>query len=452
VGPGSDITLATLQDTPNGERLNIDQTTFVNLPAGSYRVDDFRLNVFSHNRGMVTPMLLTGAPSSYTTLWVGSAFTPTANGDQTVSESGNFTLGSATDVYAGFFTSAKGSGIIALDANNAGSGSSTTDHDSRFTAPTGPEETVAGFSHKSIPRTYAFGINVSAVDSPGLESMVVPGVADDRWTTVSLSKTYVSPIAVCTVVYLSAGLSPAVVRMKEVGEQSFKIRLQNPKGDALQTHDVHCVVVEQGSWVMPDGRKIEANKYDSTITDWRHDWTGEAQPCASLCSTPYIVLGQVMSNNDKRWSVFWSRGQKQNIAPNGSNLFTGKHVGEDTSHSRVDEVVGYILIEKGHKVSEGTEIETARGLGNVEAYRSKGTYTYNFNKAFSTTPAVAVLSQAAMRGGDGAWAVLGSDISASSMKVAVDEDEIADADDHHVGEQLDYIVFSAAGTVTLSRP
>jgi hypothetical protein len=110
-----------------------------------------------------------------------------------------------------------------------------------------------------------------------MESMVVPEVADETRTTVCLSETYVSPIAVCIVVYAGAGLLPAVVRMKDVGQQSFKIRLQNPKDGALKTRDVHCVVVEQGSWEMPDGRKVEANKYGSTITDRHSNWNGEKQ-------------------------------------------------------------------------------------------------------------------------------------------------------------------------------
>jgi hypothetical protein len=278
--------------------------------------------------------------------------------------------------------------------------------------------------------------------------MVVSRV-DNSWTIVSLSDTYVSPIAVCTVVYAGADLIPAVVRMKDVGPQSFQIRLQNPKGDALQARDVHCVVVEQGSWKMPDGRKIEANKYVSTITDRSPSYIGEAQSCAYVCSTPFIVLGQVMSYNDPQWSVFWSRGQNQRTPPNGSNWFTGKHVGQDTSHSRIDEVVGYIVIEEGHAVSEGIEIETARGLSIVGGY-IQTTAVYNFQKAFSTTPAVAVLSQVAMNGPDGSWAVSATSFSVDSMNVAVDEDRILDEERFHVRERVDYIVFSTAGPVTLS--
>jgi hypothetical protein len=157
-----------------------------------------------------------------------------------------------------------------------------------------------------------------------MESIVVTGVDDTAWTTVSLSETYVSPIAVCTVVYDGPpGLLPAVVRMKDAGPQSFQIMLQNPKGDALLALDVHCVVVEEGSWEMPDGRKIEANQYESTVTDFKNVWVGEAQLCGKLCSTGYIVLGQVMSYNDEGWSTFWSRGQILSTPPNGSNLIIG---------------------------------------------------------------------------------------------------------------------------------
>ena len=122
IGPGAGITDATDQDTPGAERLNVDRIS-VTLAAGTYSVNDWRLNVHTHTEGgTITPMLLSGSPSNYTAEWIGAAFDPTANGVQTVAESGTFTLAVATDIYAGFYTSGSGSGIIALDANNSGSG------------------------------------------------------------------------------------------------------------------------------------------------------------------------------------------------------------------------------------------------------------------------------------------------------------------------------------------
>ncbi len=172
IGPGSGITDATDQDTPGEDRLNVDRTTFVTLVAGTYSVDDWRLNVHTHSEGgTITPMLLSGTPANYTTVWVGSAFDPDSDGVQTVAASGTFTLAVSTDIYAGFFTSGLGSGIIGLDGNNSGSGTSITDHDNNgFNAPTGAGQTVEslnGFSHAgNLTRTYAFEINVSEVPEP----------------------------------------------------------------------------------------------------------------------------------------------------------------------------------------------------------------------------------------------------------------------------------------------
>jgi len=161
VGPGADITEATGNDIVNQERLNIDNT-FTTLDAGTYDVTDWRLNVAMSNAGTgeVTPMLLSGTPPSYTILWIGTAFDPEVDGLQAASETGNFILEAQTDIYAGFFSTNLGSEIIATDADNSGSGFSSTDHDNDFIAPTDVGQTVGDFSHAGLGRTYAFEINV----------------------------------------------------------------------------------------------------------------------------------------------------------------------------------------------------------------------------------------------------------------------------------------------------
>ncbi len=175
VGPGSDITGAVNQDTPGQDRLNVDRSRVLNLAAGTYNVDDFRLNVADHTQGgTITPMLLSGTPGGpYTTLWVGSAFDPTTNGEQFVPAGGSFTLAAATTVSSGFFTTGGGAAIIAFDADNSGSGSSQTAHDNSFTGPTAAGQTVTGFSNANLGRTYAFGITVSDSASPNKATVTI---------------------------------------------------------------------------------------------------------------------------------------------------------------------------------------------------------------------------------------------------------------------------------------
>lgn len=293
---------------------------------------------------------------------------------------------------------------------------------------------------------------VTASVSSYLESMVVPGVASTAWTTVGLVETYKSPIPVCTVKYgTGATLAPAVVRMQSVGPNSFRIRLQNPAGSSLPARDVHCVVVEEGVWEMPDGRKIEAKKYLSTVTDRRSYWKGQVQTYANSYTSP-VVLGQVMTYQDPNWSVFWCHGSKRSKAPSRSQIFTGKHIGEDTTLIRADEIVGYIVFESGHSHLGDIEIETSRGSDSAFEYsqNSQG-FTYSFASAFSTKPEVAVVSQVAMDGQDGSWAVLIDAPATAYMMVALDVDQILDNGLQHTSEELDYAVFSAAGSIRLQQ-
>jgi hypothetical protein len=178
IGPGADIAGATTNDTPNQERLNVARTDTLTLVAGMYDVLDFQLNVKNFDTGTgdagtITPMLLTGSPSSYTTLWVGSAFDPTSTGVQTAATytpgSETFTLATQGTVYGGIFTGNNGSAIPAIASAPAGS----DDHDNSFTAPTGPGDNVAG--HWTVigwNNSYAFEINVDA--DPG-DVVIPPG-------------------------------------------------------------------------------------------------------------------------------------------------------------------------------------------------------------------------------------------------------------------------------------
>lgn len=176
IGPGADLVGATGADTANEARLNVARTDTVTLAAGTYSVLDFRFNVLNPNTGTgnagtVAPMLVTGSPSSYTTLWVGSAFDPTSSGAQTAATyapgAQTFTLTSPGTVYGGIFTGNNGSGVPAY-ANSVG----LTDHDNSYTAPTAEGESVSGFSNANLGRAYAFEINIDV----GLGD-VVPSVS-----------------------------------------------------------------------------------------------------------------------------------------------------------------------------------------------------------------------------------------------------------------------------------
>ena len=274
-----------------------------------------------------------------------------------------------------------------------------------------------------------------------LETFTVANVNSSSWRTVNLTNSYKSMVAVCTVNYRNNN-KPEVVRMRNATSgSSFDIRLQNPSDSALSNETVHCIVMEEGIWQLPNGN-LEARKFTSTVTDRKNSWNAEPRAYGQSYSNP-VVLGQVMTYNDSDWSVFWSRGSSSNNPPNTSTLRVGKHVGEDSDTTRNNETIGYIVIESGSGSVGGNEVNVQLGGDSVRDVTNSPPYNYNFSPAFSSTPAVAIASQAGMNGGDGSWAVLygTTPLTASQLRLAVDEDQISGSERNHGTEQVGYAVF-----------
>ena len=284
-----------------------------------------------------------------------------------------------------------------------------------------------------------------------MESKVIAGVSSSTWTNVTLTQKYLSPLSVCTVQYdTGKTLLPAVVRMQNVQSQAFQIRIQNPSNQVLAARSVHCIIVEEGAYNLPDGRKIEGRKYRSTITDHDLGWRGEGQTYLNRYTNP-IVVGQVMSYSDTRWSVFYSRGSTDpGTPPNARSLRCGKHLGEDTPITRLAETVGYIVIERGHATYGGMEIEFGRTPVAVIGY-VETKYTTKFAAPFVSTPIVTIASQVGTNGREGSWAIVTGNTSSTFMGVSVDEDQTYDTERIHPAEEVDYIALTSIGVIPLTK-
>ena len=274
--------------------------------------------------------------------------------------------------------------------------------------------------------------------------------------TVLLSQSYFSPVVVSTVQYSdwsptqSIGTIPMLTRISNVTSTSFDIRLQNPSDEPVAMENVYWLVVEEGAWTI-DGVSVEAQTYQSTLTDGKIvGWNGETQSYLQSYTNP-VVLGQVMSENDSRWSVFWSKAAGACSStcdpPSATSLITGKAVGGDPSTTRSDETVGFIVFETGHGTIGGVEFEAALGPDTVHGVTDTSPappYLYTFASPFATAPTIGLATQAAMDGQDGSWAqIFGATVATTTeLSLSVDEDQVEDTERFHVTEQVSYVVFA----------
>ena len=275
--------------------------------------------------------------------------------------------------------------------------------------------------------------------SPVLETVVLEDVSE-AWTPVTLSATFTTPVIVCSW-YQPATDVPKVVRLNNVTAAGFDIRLQNPSGDALLAERVYCLVAEEGAWTLPNGLAFEAFTYNSTVTDGSGAWSGEEQAYAQAYTNP-MVFGQVMSYNDEKWSVFWSRGSSNGEVPSSETIRTGKHVGQD-DRTRQDETVGYMVFEAGRGQLLGNEFRIGVSEDAVVGFNNNP-HRHFYATPFSFDPAFALVTQMAMDGGDGSWASISRDEpTADALRLSVDEDQTVDPERGHTSEQVAYMVFSS---------
>ena len=286
-------------------------------------------------------------------------------------------------------------------------------------------------------------VNAVVPPDPKLATGVLTNVGTAGWTTVNLAQSYDSMVVVTTPVH-TAGNPPLVTRIKNATGNSFDVMVQRADGSAADISgiEVQYIVVEEGRYsVAQHGINMEAVLYNSTVTDENNSWSGEQRAYINTYAAP-VVLGQVMSYNDANFSTFWSRGNAQGNKPDATTLRVGKQVAEDPNAIRADEVVGYIVIETGTGTVSGLTYSAAVGPDIVEG-TGNGTDTYSV--AGITNAGSAVLSQTAMDGGNGGWAVLAgaNAVSGSTITLAIEEDQLQDTERNHITEEVAYIVFES---------
>ncbi len=286
------------------------------------------------------------------------------------------------------------------------------------------------------------------VTGPYLRTGVISSVTNTGWTTVTLDRAYSSMVVVLTANH--DGAVPLVTRMRNAnpGGNTFEVRVDRVDGlsTAIQGVNVHYVVVEEGVYTLANhGVTMEAVKFTSTVTDSKNSWLAEQRAYGNTYAAP-VVIGQVMSYNDPDFSTFWSRGATRGVPPNSTNLFVGKHVGEDIDIDRAAETLGYIVIESGTGTVGSIQYAAQVGVDSVRGVVESPPYSYTH--ANITYPIAAAASQAGVDGTDGSWALLygNNPVDASSIQLAVDEDQLLDTERKHTTERVAYVVFGATGT------
>jgi len=287
----------------------------------------------------------------------------------------------------------------------------------------------------------------------GLGSVLTALVAHSQ--ALSLDLEAVLPIVVCTYVLPSFASNDATVRVQNAGATSFEVRVQQfETSDAVTSSDVHCLIADEGIHTLDDGKTIEARTVVSTGTSGRAvGWgSGTTENVTSLVTgghSSLVVLGQVMSFNDSKASVFWTNNcSNRGTEPTPTAFCVGKHIGSITG-TRANETLGFIVTSPGTGTVNDVDYAFAKGPDSVAGTGNSPPYQYTVSGNFET----GVLTQAAEDGGDGGWAVLyGADpLPNNRINLAIEEEVVErDMSRTHTQEKVYYGVFRDNQTANLA--
>lgn len=277
------------------------------------------------------------------------------------------------------------------------------------------------------------------------------------WKTIELDNEYKFPVVVCTYNLPSISEPDAAVRVRDAQSKSFQVRIQKFEDNSLVTpYDVHCIISETGSFKI-DGTYYDAGTVESdqtsgqnVVNGWNEVNLEEITANLDLSYTNPVVLGQVMTFNDNKASVFWT-----NNCPNRNRrpfeltgrICVGKHIGM-INGSRKSETLAYIVAEQGKGKMNDIKYELALGADAVAGTANAAPYNYTVDGDYD----IGIATQNGEDGGNGGWAVLyGKDpLPDNKIGLAIEEETFAgDTSRKHTLEHVAYWVFDDDQTVKL---
>ena len=245
----------------------------------------------------------------------------------------------------------------------------------------------------------------------------------NTWNSVTLSQNYENPVVIFSPLTTNGG-QPAHIRVKNVLGNSFEWQIE--EWDYLDGYHiaekVDYIVLEAGTYTLPDGRKFVAGNVVAQDSYTSHSLGSSFQ------SIPVVVTQLASAQDSTPGTVRLNNIQL--------NSFDVKLQSEETKGKvHGDEIVSYIAVETGAYSDAGlleagaTGIEVNHNWFNIQF---TGTYTEtpSFFASFQTT-----------RGGDTADLRIQS-LTNSEVDVKVHEEQSKDSETKHTNEKLGYILFN----------
>jgi hypothetical protein len=243
---------------------------------------------------------------------------------------------------------------------------------------------------------------------------------NSNWQRVTFESTFSSPIVIAGPPTVKG--QPCVARIRNITSTGFEIRLTEWEYlDGIHSKEtVGYVVIEKGSYTLPDGSTIEAGSFTGRKTFQTIPFNG------TFAHTP-VVLTTIASVNDSNTVS----GRLRNINIAGFDYTFREQEANIQDHA--NENVNYIAWEPGN----GTigSLQYTASIGNIKVTHEWKSITYQ--SPFALMPFL--LSDMQTTNGVDPCALRVQNLASNSFQIKVQEEQSKDAEIEHVGETIGYL-------------
>jgi hypothetical protein len=271
-------------------------------------------------------------------------------------------------------------------------------------------------------------LDMTRPDTKTIEDLLEFGEVqvDHNWKRVAFDQTFTNPVVVAGPISLNGG-HPAVVRIRNVDDSGFDIRVQEwDYLDGWHTMEtVSYLVMEKGTYTLDDGTRIEAANLE----------TGAAAVFEGIAfedafNVKPVVMTSVVSFNDADTVT----GRVKYITTDG---FSYRFQEQDSNvQDHGTETVAYIAWEPSMGLIGDTLYRVER-TDNVVTHKN---YSVSFDMQTDAAPAFLADMQTT-DGGDAAN-VRCNNKGSLSVDVLIDEEQSKDSEVNHTTEAVGFILLS----------
>lgn len=274
-------------------------------------------------------------------------------------------------------------------------------------------------------RTTATIIVAPEVIEPAVPMEVGEILLSSDWQHVDLAGQYVDPVVIVSPLSYN-GSDPAVIRLHNVDENGFDIRIQewNYLDDSHVEETAYYIVMEQGSYTMADGSRIEAGSFTNRDQNFQRQNFNAPFQVAPVVMTSVATYngGDAITGRLRRIST---ENFEYKLSEQESKRKTG----------HVEEIVGYIAWEPGIGDIGTVHYE----IGVTGDAVTHDWYEINLQPSTSSMPHFFAAMQST-DGGDTS-AIRYHYLSTNSAFIFVEEETSRDNEINHTTENVGYMVF-----------